>query len=64
MKYLKAKSEYHRNNLNEMLQTFFSFYQNYHYFQGFHDVGTILLFTLGQDAGLKAMQKMAYIYFR
>jgi len=56
--------EYHRNNLNEMLQTFFSFYQNYHYFQGFHDVGTILLFTLGQDAGLKAMQKLAYIYFR
>jgi len=56
--------KYHRDNLEDLLQTFFTLYPNYSYYQGFHDVGTILLYTLGKDGAFRAMQRLAYFYFR
>jgi len=57
--------KYHRGNLEEILQIFISSNSSqYSYYQGFHDVTTVLLYTFGLNEAFNVLDKLSENYFR
>jgi len=57
--------QYHRGNLEEILQIFiFTNSPQYSYYQGFHDVTTVLLYTFGINEAFNVLDKLSENYFK